>query len=137
MIECRKTVAGTAFINTVSHSGIVQFGDTKDVSSQVNRVIAVQRAVPVFKGDETRFAAYALFYKPLLRPVGKPSASLSSSSDDGTIRIGDVRVIGVTASSILRFGCGGPHTAEARILHIRHFNNRIPLTEASGDRDIR
>ncbi|WP_139787268.1 spore germination protein GerPE [Cohnella massiliensis] len=125
MIACRTSVVKRVFVNTVSQAGIVQFGDTKRQSDQRNRGIAVQRAVPNFEGDEVKFASYPLFFLPRPKPGEPLDVAVTTASDDGAIRVGRVSVLGVSTSSIFRVGCGGPHDALARVLHIRHFNDRV------------
>ncbi|THF72594.1 spore germination protein GerPE [Cohnella fermenti] len=122
-LTCRLVTAGFVYVNTVSSSGIVQFGDAAGATTSTNRLIAVQRAVPIYDKDETRFSAYPLFYKLKLQPGGEPPARLNSSSAGSPIRVGNVCVLGISTSSVLRFGCSGPIGGESRIVNIRQFND--------------
>ncbi|MCD9021375.1 spore germination protein GerPE [Cohnella silvisoli] len=122
-LQCRNTTLGRLFVNTISSSGIVQLGDNKN-STLTSRVLAVQRAIPDFEGDEYRFASYPIFYLPRLTLQPCVAVAFHSCSSLPNIQVGSLETIGVDSSSLLRVGCGGPLLAESRIINIRHFNNR-------------
>jgi spore germination protein PE len=122
VLQCRNTTLGSIFVNSVSSSSIVQFGDN-DLTTLTNKVLAVQRAIPNFEDDEYRFASYPIFFLPKLTLLPNVAVAFQSRSPLPNIQVGSVYVIGFTASSHLRVGCGGPLKAESRILDIRHFNS--------------
>jgi spore germination protein PE len=122
-LQCRNTTLGNLFVNSVSSSSIVQLGDN-DYSNLSNKVLAVQRAIPNFEDDEYRFASYRIFYLPKLTLQPNVAVAFQSRSPLPNIQVGSVEMLGVTAASYLRVGCGGPLVAESRILDIRHFNNQ-------------
>lgn len=123
-LRYRTTAVGAYDMNTLSHGSQLQFGDTYSDVHLRNRVLAIQRGIARFEGDELRFASYPLFFLPNPVPLAPPGASIRSTSRTGTIKIGAVRILAATASSLIRAGDGyGPHTAESRIQDIRHFND--------------
>jgi len=123
----RLTEIGWLYLNTASHASSIQFGDTFGSVNLKNRVLAIQRAIARFEKDELRFASYPLFFLPNPVPTAPPETQIRSESQTGTIEVGAVKILGVTASSFVRAGNGyGPHIAEARIHHFRHFNAGAP-----------
>lgn len=121
-LQCRNTTLGSLFVNSVSSSSIVQLGDN-DYSNLSNKVLAVARAIPNFEDDEYRFASYGIYFLPKLTLQPRVAVDFQSRSPLPNIQVGTVYLLGVSASSYLRVGCGGPLKAESRILDIRHFNN--------------
>jgi spore germination protein PE len=101
----------------------VQLGDSRknDLSS---KALAIQRAVPNNSEDEYRFASYRIFSLPKLTLLPCATVDFQSQSPLPCLQVGSVRTLGVSASSLLRVGNGGPLQAITRIKHIRHFNDR-------------
>ncbi len=118
----RFSVIGEVKINTADDACIVQFGDTFD-SDTIDFAIALQRQIPNFHGDETRFASYPIFSLPLPRIQWPDDGILVSRSHGSPIYVGAVRVIAIRASSYFQAGYVDRYTAESRILHIRQFNS--------------
>ncbi|WP_256757134.1 spore germination protein GerPE [Cohnella sp. WQ 127256] len=121
-IQYRCVMLSCLFVNTVSSSGVVQLGDSDKVT-QFSRAIAVQRAIPNYEDDEFRFASYPLFLLPKQSLQPCKTVQFQSQSPFPTLQVGFVRTLGVSASSQLRVGNGGPLVAETRIKHIRQYNN--------------
>lgn len=117
----RVSVVHTVKINQVLDASIVELGDHKE-ASLFNRSIALQRAIPKFDGDESRFAAYRIFSLPLPPLPFEPDVLTVDNTDAGPIRVGLFRSLLVDASSFVRVGCGSSVTAESRIKHIRQDN---------------
>lgn len=126
----RGTKIGRLFVNTVGTSSVAHLGDNGGSTDLKSRAIAVQRAVPEFDHDETRFAAYKLFTRPVYQLETGINVELRTEGCAPDIRIGCIDVTALSSASLLRAGCGGPLSATARIKHIRQFNQ-------PGNRDIR
>lgn len=124
-LQSRNTTLNCIFVNTVSTSGMVQFGDNQETNLK-SRALAVQRAIANYEDDEFRFASYPIFSLPklTLEPCVSVSFISCSPQPNANIRVGFVRTLGVSASSLLRVGTSGPIQAESRIKHIRQYNNR-------------
>ncbi|MDG0813229.1 spore germination protein GerPE [Cohnella rhizosphaerae] len=122
-MRSRVSAVGFVDVNTISNAGVLEIGDNRDGAKLNSRVLAVQRSLATFGSDEFRFEFYALFARPL--PAAPPPSGTSAFffSACAPIEIGIVDVTGVSAASHVRIGCGGPETAETRIVNIR---NRIP-----------
>lgn len=122
-MSCRPSVVGRIYVNTVSNASVLQFGDNRDGAKLFTRVLAVQRSIASFGNNEFRFSFYSLFARPL--PVAPPPAGPQTYfySEGAPIEIGELNITGLTAASHARIGCGGPETAETRIVNIR---NAIP-----------
>lgn len=119
----RTTVIGRLYVNTVGTSSVAQFGDN-GTTRLTSRALAVQRAVPEYSHDETKFAAYRIFTRPLIELDTGLSVEFGKVDCVPEIRIGCLRAVALSASSLLRAGVTGPFAAETRIKHIRNFNYR-------------
>lgn len=119
--ERRTTRIGCVALNTVGSSSIAQFGDNETTSLK-SRAIAVQRAVADVVQDEFRFASYGIFARPLLQLGTGLTVETRMDRRSPDIEIGCLDVTALSSSALLRAGCGGPFTAQTRVLHIRHFN---------------
>jgi len=123
----RLVFVGYAFLNSLSSSSVLQFGDTIDSVNLTDWVLAIQRAKANFYRDELAYSSYNLFYLPNLVPTSAPPVRFSSCSRNGSIQVGSSRITGASSSSFIRYGNGGgPVTSESRIVNIRHFNAGAP-----------
>lgn len=126
----RLTEIGWFYTNSASHASQLQFGDTYESVQLHNRVLAIQRAIARYRDDELRFASYPAFFLPNPVPAEPRPTPIFSTSRTGTIEIGAVKILGVTASGFVRAGVGyGPLFAESRIHHFRHFNDPASLEQ--------
>jgi len=122
---CRSTMLLSLYVNTVSSSGIVHFGDLRGRTDMTSKALAVQRAVPNYEeSDDFDFAAYPIFFKPTLTLEEGAPVRFDSESPWPTLRVDFLYALGVSSSSTLRVGCSGPVQGISRIKHIRNFNDR-------------
>jgi len=122
----RTVTAGAVKILAAEDASVLQFGDGENTRLK-SAAIAVQRAIPTYHKDETRFASYPLFFLPLPRPTEPPGGMLIRARPEAAIRLGFIEVTSIRAASLFRFGNTGKLETTSRILHIRHFNNiRLP-----------
>lgn len=126
-VQWRLSNVGFLKVNQTLFASVIQVGDN-DISQLFSRVIAVQRMIPNFYRDETRFAAYPIFFRPLLELRAEPEGSLFSRSRGAEIRVDTVKVLTHNASSLIRIGSSHAVVAESRIKHIRQFNAGPPMT---------
>ncbi|MBW5446812.1 spore germination protein GerPE [Cohnella sp. CFH 77786] len=123
-VQKRLSRVGSLRIDSLLFSTVAQLGD--NVFTELNsKAIALARAIPDFEGDETRFAAYPIFFLPLRELRGGPTVRFSSRSPCGEIHVGSVRAVVAGTSCLLRLGTSETFFAESRIKHIRQFNDRI------------
>ncbi|MFC5531395.1 spore germination protein GerPE [Cohnella yongneupensis] len=119
----RSTNIGWMNLNTVSSSGVAQFGDN-GTTELTSRALAVQRAVANYSHDETRFAAYEIFARPAYNLDTCVQVAFHKTDCVPEIRIGYIDVTAISSAALLRAGIGGPLLATTRIKHIRNFNYR-------------
>lgn len=119
-MDCRLSAVGRLFVNTVSNASVLQIGDNADGAELFSRVLAVQRTLATFGKNEFRYGSYALFERPLPVAPALPELAARFYSQAAPIEIGDIAITGASAASHVRIGCGGPETAESRIVNIRN-----------------
>jgi spore germination protein PE len=125
-LEFRTTVLDRLKINLMLFSSVTKFGDVQETKSN-DRLIAVQRAISDFEGDETRFAAHPLFFRPAYTLPETAPIQMNTASSDGRLYVGWVHAYSMNSSSVIRAGCCCTHRAQARTHHIRHFNNILDI----------
>lgn len=119
MRNSRISCVNTLRIQAVSNSGVCIIGDAFQLAPKSN-ILAVARQWPIFNSQEGDLSQYPLFHKPI--PFQTTTQLLSMQTQhQSPIRVGNVSVIGVTASSIVQLGSNRSIDMEARVKHIRHF----------------
>lgn len=102
----------------LSFSSILQIGDSEEICG-FSRAIAVQREAEVFIGSEGSFAAYPLFTEPLpLLPIDEVLSS-SVTNFNPMIKVGTIKIMGASSSSVIHLGNSRHIAMEARVKHIR------------------
>jgi spore germination protein PE len=105
-------------IDGLSFSSILQIGDSEEICG-FSRAIAVQREAEVFIGTEGSFAAYPLFTDPIpLLPIDEV-VSTSTGNLNPIIKVGNIKILGVSSSSVIHLGNSRHITMEVRVKHIR------------------
>jgi spore germination protein PE len=115
----RISMVGSIKVNGIT-SSILQIGDNAVIQAK-NRVFAVQREVSQFWGEEGSFAAYPIFNRPIQWPPVTGKVTMSVDNLGSVIKVGKVRVLGISASSVLQAGSNRILEAESRVLNIRHY----------------
>jgi spore germination protein PE len=124
----RTSVVGDVYIRQVDSASVAMFGDQQDANLH-SRALALQRAIPVFNGDELRYASYRIFTLPLPSLPAEPDVLTVDNTHAHCIRVGSFQSVLVGASSLIRIGCGRSVAAESRIKHIRQDNRPTRLME--------
>ncbi|MFS0840541.1 spore germination protein GerPE [Paenibacillus sp. 1P03SA] len=119
-----------AKVLSVSSASVFQVGDNGGIHSRF-RALALQREIPVYLDEEGAFEAYSLFARPYPE-VRFPPEAVKTTCNLGPIRVGPVKVLGVSASSVMQVGGSGPVSLQARIKHIRQFRPIGPYTNPTG-----
>ncbi|MEK4650885.1 spore germination protein GerPE [Niallia sp. FSL W8-0954] len=133
----RTSVVDSINISTVSFSSIVELGDAT-YHQALSRAIAVQRQKELFYGSESDYKDYDVFKEPIpLIPVME-NVECHFENLKPIIKVHHINITGISSASLLQIGnCRHIYT-EARIKHIRQFeqdmateagNNLIPLNE--------
>ncbi|MEK4440507.1 spore germination protein GerPE [Niallia sp. FSL K6-0077] len=137
MMFQRTSVVDSINISTVSFSSIVELGDAT-YHQALSRAIAVQRQKELFYGSESDYKDYDVFKEPIpLIPVME-NVECHFENLKPIIKVHHINITGISSASLLQIGnCRHIYT-EARIKHIRQFeqdmateagNNLIPLNE--------
>ncbi|MEK4746373.1 spore germination protein GerPE [Niallia sp. FSL W8-0177] len=133
----RTSVVDSINISTVSFSSIVELGDAT-YHQALSRAIAVQRQKELFYGSESDYKDYDVFKEPIpLIPIME-NVECYFENLKPIIKVHHINITGISSASLLQIGnCRHIYT-EARIKHIRQFeqdmateagNNLIPLNE--------
>lgn len=114
----RLSIVGTVYINSVGSSSTIHVGDNLNTALQ-SRAFAVQREVPYYLGNEGSFSAYPFYQRPF--PVPQPPEPFTMCVDNlgSFIRVQGIRILGISASSVLQIGSNRITSGETRIKNIR------------------
>lgn len=107
-------------IDTVSYSSIVELGDSSIIQG-FSRALATQKEQELFFGNERDFSSYSIFTEQLpFNPIfQKPSVHIDNRASP-MIKVKNIKVTGVSSTSILHIGNSKMIQMETRIKHIRH-----------------
>lgn len=121
----RLSIVGTVNINDIGSSSTVHVGDNVNTVLR-SRALAVQREVPYFFGNEGNFNVYPFFSRPI--PVPQPPEPVAMSVDNwgSLIRVGCIRILAISSSSVLQIGSNCNTRGESRIKHFRQFVTNKP-----------
>lgn len=114
----RISVVGETKIINISNASIFHVGDSVEIKPK-SKVLAVQREVSSFQGDEGSFKAYRVFSQPIPEVEAIEKVVMDVSNPNRWIKVGRLSVISVTASSILQIGSSNELETDARVKHIR------------------
>ncbi|WNR44963.1 spore germination protein GerPE [Paenibacillus roseipurpureus] len=116
----RLSIVGNVYMNALSSSSTLQVGDNMNTALQ-NTVFAVQREVPIYYSNEGSFAAYAFYQRPF--PIPQPPQPFRMCVDNlgSYIKVCNVRILGVSSSSLFQIGSNRITSAETRVKNIRQF----------------
>ncbi|GFZ80821.1 hypothetical protein GCM10008018_27910 [Paenibacillus marchantiophytorum] len=116
----RLSIVGWLDIYGISSSSTLHVGDNINTLLQ-SRVFAVQRQIPYFNGNEGSFAAYPFYQRPF--PIPQPPEPFTMCVDNlgSFIRVGGVRILGISSTSLFQIGSNRITSAETRIKNIRQF----------------
>jgi spore germination protein PE len=131
----RISMVGSMKVNGIT-SSILQIGDNAVIQAK-NRVFAVQREISQFWGEEGSFAAYPIFNRPIQMPPETGKVAMSVDNLGSVIKVGKIRVLGLSASAVLQVGSNRILEAESRVLNIRHYIKPIEGEEedVAGDEE--
>lgn len=114
----RTSVVNQVMINDIGYSSALNVGDLCDFSP-VTCALAVQREIPVYKGNEGNLNSYPLFSSPLPVPKQERENIMSSQHTDPFIRVNTIEVLAVSSSALVQIGSIKSIRSESRIKHIR------------------
>lgn len=106
-------------IDTLLISSVFEIGDSCYIKG-FSRALAVHREAEYFNDQEGNYSIYPIFSEPIpLLPI-EEEISIKTTQLNPVIKVKNIDVIGVSASSIIHIGNSQHISMEARIKHIRH-----------------
>jgi spore germination protein PE len=127
-MNARTSVVNQINIHAVTLSSTVQVGDNVVVKPR-SRAIAVQREIPIFLGDEGGFSNYPLFSRPIPQPIVTEDVKMTVLNESPLIKVGQIEILSVAASSVFQVGTNQRIDAESRIKHFRQLlRGEVPRT---------
>jgi spore germination protein PE len=115
----RLSIVDNIHILAISTACIIHIGDNKVIRPR-NRVFALQRKVAEFLGNEGNFDD-PLFTVPIPQPASICDVTMSVDNLGSFIKVGRVKILGVSSSSVIQAGNTELIDAEARIKNIRQY----------------
>lgn len=115
----RRSVVSTVDVYSAQLSSIVLFGDAAGLNTQ-SRVFAVQREVTDFLGNEgDDLSRFKIYSQPVPEPEVDKSVSFRSVNESPDIRVGDVKIYGMSVSAVFQVGSNPLVETDNRTKHIR------------------
>jgi len=114
----RISTVGQLKVVSLQFGSILQAGDCVVIAPR-SEVLAVQRQVPVYQGDEGGFDSFRTFRQPIPEVAVDEAFSLTIRNDSPYVTVGSVDIIGISAASVLQIGSSKVVDSENRTLHIR------------------
>jgi spore germination protein PE len=116
----RLSFVGSIKVNVVIFNSILQIGDNAVIQAN-NHVLAVQREISQFWGDEGSFDAYPIFNRPIQLPPETGTVAMSVDNLGSVINVGKLHVLSLSASAVLQVGSNRILEAESRVMNLRHY----------------
>ncbi|CAG7621776.1 spore germination protein GerPE [Paenibacillus allorhizosphaerae] len=114
----RVSVVDVTKVNAVISASSVFIGDMKQFQPKAN-ILAVQREIPIYNGNEGDLSPYLVFRSPITIPSEENTVPAAITNENGYIRVGAIRVLSVSTSSLYQIGSTDYIHAESRLKHIR------------------
>jgi spore germination protein PE len=115
----RVSIVDNIHVLAMSSACIFHIGDNQVIRPR-NHVFALQRKVAEFLGNEGNFDE-PLFTDPIPQPAVICDVTMSVDNLGSFIKVGRVKILGVSSSSIVQAGNTELIDSEARIKNIRQF----------------
>ncbi|MDM5213803.1 spore germination protein GerPE [Peribacillus sp. NJ4] len=113
--------------DTVSFSSTLQIGDTSYIDGN-SLALAIQKKSETFNSFDIHFEDYDIFKKPFYIPRLTEPVISRFSNPNPFIRVGNINIIGISASSVVGVGNVGHARMESRVKHIREVPKEIEET---------
>lgn len=117
----RTSVVDHISINTLSFSSIFEIGDAPYING-LSRALAFQRPKPIYFSKEGIFDMYKIFKEEIPLPPLEDSIQTQTCHLKPMIKVGNIDLIGASASSIVQIGSSKNIYLESRVKHIRQLN---------------
>lgn len=110
-------------VDVVNAASILLAGDAVIIHSR-SKAIAVQREIPEFHNEESDFAQYSLFSQPTPKFDSQEIVAMNCCNEVPWIKVGSIKVLSVSAASVLQIGSNMVINTELRLKHFRQFFSR-------------
>lgn len=114
----RQSVVGGIRVLSVQLSSIVQTGDCVGLTAN-SRVLAVQRQVADYLGNEGELSQFRIFSQAIPEPSIDEAVSFSKIDVCPDIRVGFISIYGLSTAAALQIGSNRFVDMENRTKHIR------------------
>lgn len=104
-------------ISAVDYSSIFQVGDNYFLRPR-SKVLAIQREIPVFIGNEGHFD-FPIFTKPIPKPIVDEQVKMNILNKNPFIKVNNINIIGISSAGVFLVGSSKYVDAENRTKHIR------------------
>ncbi|MEK4873955.1 spore germination protein GerPE [Bacillus sp. FSL W8-0102] len=118
----RSSVVDNIHLTTLLFSSVFNIGDVENIASRAN-VLAVQHTKQFFFLDEYPFLSFPIFSEPLHFQLGEPGHSVQTFHVNPVIHVGNLSIIGTSASAVIQIGSLVNGVFDSRVRHIRHIEN--------------
>lgn len=119
----RTAKVDSLHLDSAGISSVIQIGDSVLINC-FTRAVAVQREKELFYSNEGDFKNFEIFSRSIpLTSIDEP-IRIRSTAMNPFIKVGEIDVIGISASSVLHIGNTQHVYSEARIKHIRQLQPR-------------
>lgn len=129
----RLSTVDYIFVNSIGFSSILEIGDSKKITP-VSTALAIQRELPLFFTNEGSFSKYPIFKRKLPKIPFTENINMAICNQKPIIKVGSVKVTGVSASAVMQIGSTELIDAEARVKHIRMLLTELHPSKPSSKR---
>ncbi|MFD2613147.1 spore germination protein GerPE [Paenibacillus gansuensis] len=117
-------------VDSIAISSTLFIGDMLEFKPKSN-VLAVQRQVAEFWGEEGDLEAFPIFRRPIPQPVIYEPLELTIHHSVPVIKVGFVKVFGISTSALVQVGSTAHINLENRTKHIRQLVTSAPPAQTS------
>lgn len=131
----RTSIVDSLIVDSLQISSLLELGDSTCIQGG-NRALAVQREREIFFGNEDDFSRYSIFSEQIpIPPISERIAVEHYHGPGANIKVGNIRILGVSASSIVHVGSSCSVQMESRVKHIRQLESAREKRADDGDGD--
>lgn len=127
----RTSRVGGIKVRAMLFSATMRVGDCLTISPD-SKVLAIQREVPRFHGNEGDLRKYPVFQQPFPRLKHEEPDFMSVDSMNPFIDVGYVEISGISSSGVLQIGNSRDVNITSRVKHVREILPRRRSRESSG-----
>jgi len=123
-MTARVSTVGNLKVLSINYSAILHMGDCVALTPR-SEVLAVQRQVSNYLGDEGNWDSFQTFRQPIPEVLVDETVRLSIRNDSPWLAVGSMKIIGLAAAAVVQIGSNKLIDSENRTLHIRQLTRGI------------